>query len=122
MTFTTTRPVSSATFTIDAIDPRMAESILERLGYNLNELNADSDRAPTNGEISHQLHYPSLNSSFNVMGYIYCDNDIFYTNGDNNYRHAELAALELIPSHLLYDAYLLLTNAISLSNPLPSYD
>jgi hypothetical protein len=46
------------------------------------------------------------------MGYIYCDNGIFYTNGDNNYRHAEEAALELIPDRLIYDAYLLINGEI----------
>jgi hypothetical protein len=113
MTFTTTRPAFATTATESiSIDWRMADKILSRLGYNLDELNADSDYEPTNGAVSHQLHYPSSYNSCNIMGYIYCDNGIFYTNGDNNYRHAEEAALELIPDRLIYDAYLLINGEI----------
>jgi hypothetical protein len=113
MTFTTTRPSSATTATESiSIDWRMADKILSHLGYTLNELNADSDYVPTNGAVSHQLHYPSSHNSANIMGYVYCDNGMFYTNGDNNYRHAEEAALELVSADLVQDAYLLINGEI----------
>lgn len=112
MTFTTTRPTTTDTVTeVISIDFRMASKILSRLGYTLDELNADSDYEPTNGAVSHQLHYPTIHNSATILGYIYCDNGIFYTN-DNNYRHAEEAAMELIPDRLIYDAYLVINSEI----------
>jgi hypothetical protein len=114
MTFTTTRPASITTATeeIISIDWNMASKILTRLGYILDELNADSDYEPTNGAVSHQLCYAAIDNATTVQGYIYCDNGIYFTDGDNNYRHAEEAAMELIPDRLIYDAYPLINSEI----------
>lgn len=87
------------------IDDKMAQSILDRLGYTLQDLSLDyGDVVIPDGDISHQLYYGSEYSSTNLMGYIWVENDIYYVKtGAMNHLSPELAALELLPRHIVID-------------------
>lgn len=79
------------------IDHQLAQSILDRLGYTLQDLSLDyGDVAIENNEISHQLWYDSAYSTCNIMGYIYQDREIYYVSGGMNHRTPQQAALELL--------------------------
>lgn len=87
---------------IDAIDHQLAESILDRLGYSLQDLSIEyGDVVLDDGDISHQLYYSTVYSDVNLQGYIRVENGIYYSNHQNNYLTAQQAALDLIPSHLV---------------------
>lgn len=87
---------------IDAIDHQMAESILDRLGYSLQDLSIEyGDVVLDDGDISHQLYYSTVYSDVNLQGYIRVENGIYYSNHQNNYLTAQQAALDLIPAHLV---------------------
>lgn len=82
-------------------DHKMAASILDRLGYTLQDLSLEyGDVVIADGDISHQLYYGSDYSNANIIGYIWVEGGIYYTR-INNYRTPEEAALELIPSILI---------------------
>lgn len=96
MTITAIKSTSNA-----AIDFQMAESILDRLGYVLEDLSLKyGDTCICDGDISHQLYYTSTSNSANIIGYIRVENGIYYTKWDN-YKTAEQAALELIDRGLV---------------------
>jgi hypothetical protein len=94
----TTAPKSTSNA---AIDFQMAESILDRLGYVLDDLSLKyGDVCICNGDISHQLYYSSTANSANIVGYVRVENGIYYVKWDN-YKTAEQAALELIDRELV---------------------
>lgn len=80
------------------IDFQLAQSILDRLGYNLQDLSLDyGDVVIPSGDVSHQLWYDSIDNSCNIVGYIWVENDIYYTApGYRNHKTAEQAALDLL--------------------------
>lgn len=91
MTFTTIAAPTTAT---KSINFQMASSILDRLGYELEEIDIHGEG---NGSgITHHLFYRSISSSCNILGYVNCENGIYYVNPANNHRTAECAALELL--------------------------
>lgn len=86
------------------IDHQMAQSILDKLGYTLQDLSLEyGDVVIGDNDISHQLYYGSHYSNVNIVGYVRIDNGIYYTH-HNNHKTAEQAALELIPSNLVESA------------------
>jgi hypothetical protein len=79
------------------IDHLLADSILDRLGYTLQDLSLDyGDVVIENGEISHQLYYSSIYSTANIMGYVYHENNFYYTFTGNNRSTPQEAALDLL--------------------------
>lgn len=99
-------PISSRFDTCEVfVDDKMAQSILDRLGYTLQDLSLEyGDVVIPDGDISHQLYYGSEYSSTNLMGYIWVENDIYYVKtGTMNHLSPELAALELLPRHIVID-------------------
>lgn len=85
-------------------DHKMAASILDRLGYTLQDLSLEyGDVVVADGDISHQLYYGSEYSTANIIGYVWIECGIYYTR-INNYRTPEEAAIELIPSVLVNQA------------------
>ena len=98
MTFTKT-PVSTRTASIQSepIDHMMASSIIDRLGFTLQDLSLEyGDVVISGGDISHQLWYDSVDGECTIIGYVNVDNDIYYASGNNNYSTAQQAALELL--------------------------
>jgi hypothetical protein len=86
------------------IDHLLADSILDRLGYTLQDLSLDyGEVAIEHGEIAFQLWYDSLYSSCNIMGYVYQDREIYYVSGGMNHRTAQQAALELLNPTVVED-------------------
>jgi hypothetical protein len=84
------------------IDHKLAESILDRLGYTLEDLSLKyGDVVISSGDISHHLYYGSVWSTANLMGYVNIENGIYYANPDSNHHTAELAALELLDERLV---------------------
>lgn len=82
-------------------DHQMAASIIDRLGYTLQDLSLEfGDVIIEDGDISHQLFYGSIDSTANIIGYIRIENGIYFTR-INNYRTPEEAALELLPTTLV---------------------
>lgn len=73
----------------------MSELILDHLNYTLQDLSLEyGDVAIENGEISHQLYYASRYSTCNLIGYVYHDNELYYTAiGCDNYNNPYRAAL-----------------------------
>jgi hypothetical protein len=89
---------------ISAIDFKMAESILDRLGYSIEDLSLNyPDVVFENGEISHQLWYGSIASTCNIMGYICQCNGVYYVSGNRNYATYQQAALELLNPNVVED-------------------
>jgi hypothetical protein len=89
---TTTLPA----VTNPTIDFQMAQSILDKLGYSLQDLSLDyGDVVIPSGDISHQLYYSSIHSTINLMGYVWTESDLYYV-GTNNHKTPEQAALELL--------------------------
>jgi hypothetical protein len=89
------------------IDFKMAESILDRLGYRLQDLSLEyGDVIIPQEDITHELYYPSIHNTHNIAGYIYCENGIYYASGShwNNHKTPECAALDLLDSAIVNDA------------------
>lgn len=81
---------------------QLARSILDRLGYTLQDLGLDyGDVVIPSGDISHQLYYGSQHSSCNLMGYVWIENDIYYTDLGGNRSSAEEAALDLLDAKIV---------------------
>lgn len=79
------------------IDHQMAQSILDNLGYTLQDLSLEyGDVVIPEGDISHQLYYGSTYNSANLIGYVNVENGIYWANPENNHKTAEQAALDLI--------------------------
>lgn len=92
-------PARAASIKSAPIDFKMAQSILDRLGYTLRDLSLEyGDVIIPQEDITHELHYPSINNSHTIAGYIYCENGIYYASGNtwNNHKSAECAALDLL--------------------------
>lgn len=103
----TLTPAHAASISTDKIDFQMAQAILDRLGYNLQDLALDyGDVVIPSGDISHQLWYGSIDNSCNLLGYIWIENDIYYTATGGNHQHAECAALELLDPQAVRDCQL----------------
>ena len=84
------------------IDHITACNVLENLGYSLDCIDIGA-----NCDISHQLYYSSIYSSFNLLGYIYRENGIYYSgNGDTNCVSPEQAAILLLPNKLVQSTIL----------------
>lgn len=84
------------------IDHKLAESILDRLGYSLEDLSLKyGDVVIPSGDISHQLWYDSIENACTIMGYVWIENDIYYAKHDRNHHTPELAALDLLDSKLV---------------------
>jgi hypothetical protein len=89
------------------IDFQMAESILDRLGYTLRDLSLKyGDVIIEDGDITHELYYPSLGNTHTIAGYIYCESGIYYASGShwNNHKTPECAALDLLDRAIVNDA------------------
>ncbi|MDE2430457.1 MAG: hypothetical protein KGM99_17170 [Burkholderiales bacterium] len=87
------------------LDFKMAESILDRLGYELDDLSRlNGDVVIEQGEISHQLHYPSRHNAYNVAGHVWHENGLYYVS-NSNYKTAEEAALEHLDRALVERTY-----------------
>jgi hypothetical protein len=87
------------------IDDKMAQSILDRLGYTLQDLSLEyGDVVIFDNDISHQLYYGSEFNSANLMGYVWVENGIYYTGTGINHKSPELAALDLIERNKVIDA------------------
>jgi hypothetical protein len=100
-------PARAASLQSNPIDFKLAQSILDRLGYTLRDLSLEyGDVILPQGDITHELHYPSINNSHNIVGYIYCENGIYYASGShwNNHKQAECAALDLLDQSVVQDA------------------
>jgi hypothetical protein len=90
---------SSSVATKIDINFQLAQSILSRLGYELEEIDIHGDG---NGSgITHHLFYGSIYNTANIMGYVSCEHGIYYAKPENNHRTAELAALELLDEKLV---------------------
>lgn len=84
------------------IDHQLAQSILNKLDYSLQDLSLDfGDVVIPDGDISHQLWYDSIDNACTIVGYVWIENDIYYSKPDRNHRHAELAALDLLDPELV---------------------
>lgn len=92
--------MTTSTTITTVINHQLADAILDKLGYTLEELDVYGDRGWENNEISHQLYYGSIDNAGTVLGYVRIENGIYYST-DNNYRTPQQAALDLIPSHLV---------------------
>lgn len=89
-----------------AIDFQMASSILDRLGFCLQDLSLEyGDVVIPDGDISHQLYYSSEYNASTLMGYIWRENDVYYTSNafGDNHRSAEQAALDLLEPYKVVD-------------------
>lgn len=96
--------IALATKTDSQIDARMAESILDELGYTLEDVSLSlGDVVIEDGDISHQLYYGTDYSTAQILGYVRVENGIYFTHL-NNYRSPEEAALELIPQFVIKGA------------------
>jgi hypothetical protein len=84
------------------IDHLLAGSILDRLGYSLEDLSLKyGDVVIPSGDIHSQLWYDSIDNSCTIMGYVWIENDIYYASGNINYATPEQAALELLGEELV---------------------
>lgn len=103
---TTLIPARAASLQSAPIDFKMAESILDRLGYTLRDLSLEyGDVILEDGDISHELYYPAINNSHTIAGYIYNENKIYYASGShwNNHRNPYQAALDLLDRTVIND-------------------
>lgn len=87
------------------IDATTAQYILDKLGYSLQDLSEEFGNVSVgDDDISHQLHYLSIDSTFNLMGYVWMENDLYYVRSSEcsgNYRTPQQAALQLIDPKLI---------------------
>lgn len=104
------------------VDFQMAQSILDRLGYCLRDLELEyGDVCFAQGDITHELYYGSIYNTHNIIGYVRCENSCYYTDGNSNYKTPEQAALDLLDRAIVEDARL----AIDLeraSSDMPDYE
>jgi hypothetical protein len=96
--------------TTTAIDHRMADCILDRLGCTLEDLSIKyGDVIIPSGDITHQLYYGSNYSTANLLGYVWCENGVYFTGGGGgNHETPQQAAIELLDSLLVADCKLAL--------------
>ncbi len=98
-------PVRAASIQSAPIDFKMAESILDRLGYTLRDLELEyGDVCFAEGDIVCELYYGSLYNTHNIAGFVRRENSCYYTDGNNNYKTAECAALDLLDRAIVEDA------------------
>ena len=88
------------------IDALAAQSILDKLGYSLQDLSEEfGDICVGDDDISHQLYRASIQSTCNLMGYVWMENGLYYVvrsaNDLGNYRTPQQAALQLIDPKLI---------------------
>jgi hypothetical protein len=86
------------------IDFQLAQSVLDRLGYILQDLSLDyGDVVIPSGDISHQLYYKSAYSDCNLIGYVWIENGLYHTAvlDAGNFLFPEAAALSLLPHDLV---------------------
>lgn len=96
----------AASISIKPIDHLIAQSILDRLGMSLQDLSLEyGDVVIPDGDISHQLYYGSNYNASTLLGYVWCENDIYYTSNviGGNHSHPELAALDLLDRATVID-------------------
>lgn len=111
MTITTTKttvliPARAASVSIDSIDHLMASSILDRLGFTLQDLSLDYGNVIIpDSDISHQLYYSSNYNANTLMGYIWCEQGIYYTSNviGGNHQSPYVAALDLLDRATVID-------------------
>ena len=78
-------------------DHKMAQSIIDRLGFDLQDLSLDfGDIVVGNNDISHQLWYDSNTNACTVVGYVWMENGCYYISGGGNHATPQQAALELL--------------------------
>ena len=98
-------PARAASIQSAPIDFQLAQSILDRLGYTLRDLEMEyGDVCFAEGDITHELYYGSLYNTHNIIGYVRQEVGYYYTDGQNNYQHAECAALDLLDRAIVEDA------------------
>lgn len=104
-----------------AIDFKMADSIISELNCNLRDLSLEyGDVVISSGDISHELYYESSYNSHTLLGYVWVENDIYYTSiGNSNYHTPEQAAMDLLGT-LATDARLVI-EARKAAIDLPDY-
>ncbi len=98
------KPVSNSSEAITKIDIDflLAQSVLDRLGYTLEDLSLTyGDVVIPSGDISHQLWYDSIENACTIIGYVWIENDIYYTSLGNNHRDPDIAALDLLDPGLV---------------------
>lgn len=98
-------PARAASIQSAPIDFQLAQSILDRLGYTLRDLELEYGNicfAP--GEITHELYHGSLYNTHNIAGFVRCENSCYYTDGNNNYKTPEQASLDLLDRAIVEDA------------------
>jgi hypothetical protein len=84
------------------IDFLLAQSILDRLGYSLQDLSLEYGNVVIpSGDISHQLWYDSIDNACTIMGYVWIENGIYYVRPDRNHKTPEQAALDLLDEGLV---------------------
>lgn len=102
------------------IDHQLAASIIDHLGFSLQDLSLDyGDVVIPSGDISHQLFYGSTYSDINLLGYIWVENGVYYVANGGNHRSADQAALDLLPVDLVQDAA---TRILLERSTIPDYD
>jgi hypothetical protein len=87
---------------VDTVDYLLAQSILDELGYSLQDLSLEyGDMVIPSGDISHQLWCDSVDNACTIMGYVWIENEIYYARHDRNHYTAEQAALDLLDPALV---------------------
>lgn len=82
---------------ITKIDSETASLIIAKLGFNLQDLEAEYGNVVCDEDISHQLIYKSEHNSCVIAGYVWYENGIYYTSSGNaNFNTPQQAALELL--------------------------
>jgi hypothetical protein len=97
---------ASVSLTTDSIDSQMAESILDRLGFSLQDLSLEyGDVVIPDNDISHQLFFSSNYNASTLMGYVWCENGVYYTSNviGGNHTHPAIAALDLLDRATVID-------------------
>lgn len=97
---------ASVSLSTDSIDHLMASSILDRLGMSLQDLSLEyGDVIIPDSDISHQLYYSSNYNASTLMGYIWCEQGIYYTSNviGGNHHSPEQAALDLLDRATVID-------------------
>lgn len=97
---------ASVSLSTESIDSQMAESILDRLGFSLQDLSLEfGDVVIPDSDISHQLFYSSSYNASTLFGYIWCEQGIYYTSNviGGNHRSPYVAALDLLDRATVID-------------------